>query len=169
MSYSPVFILFFSPFLPFNPLIFVFISYPSSVISQATQLDSCFLEAAVDSDHLLLSSACCLSSPLENERGHSENHEHLCIVGYGKPPKLAKEQTIPLWAANVIRCSCKQGLLCFLFQNLTLKCHLYYPPFSLYCLHPDLSLKFCYEIKYSKNLNLIFFSLCFVWIPYRIF
>lgn len=47
------------------------------------------LVSTVDSVHLLLSSAGCLSSPLEKEREHFKDHEHLCIVGYGNSPKLA--------------------------------------------------------------------------------
>lgn len=57
-TYSPVFTLFSHLFfhltLPYSFVITHFLSF----FLQSTRLDSCFLEATIDSVHLLLSSAC---------------------------------------------------------------------------------------------------------------
>lgn len=66
-----------------------FFTHHLSFFLQPAQLDRCFSETTVDSVHLLLSSACYLSSPLENERGRFKNPEHLCMEGYVNFPKLA--------------------------------------------------------------------------------
>lgn len=100
---------FFSPFLQFNPFIFLFIHLLSFFL-HPTQLDSCFLEATLASVHLLLSSPCYLSSPLENERRRFKNHEHSRVWEFSQTGKLCHcQQQMTLYVAPSKDCSVFSG------------------------------------------------------------
>lgn len=105
---SPVYP-FFSPFLQFNPLIFLFIHFLSFFL-HTTQLDICYLEATLARLHLLLSSACYLSSPWENERRHFKNHEHSRVWEFSQTGKLYHcQQQMTLYVTPSKDCSVFSG------------------------------------------------------------
>lgn len=148
-TYSSVYP-FFSPFLPFNPLIVLFFSpifclsffNPHSLI-------------AVFQDLLLTVSTyfCHLLGIFHHHWKMKEDAlKTLSTCAWKGMWIFPNWQTVPLTGGNDIRCSSKQGLLCF-FQALTLKCHLYYLPFFQSMDQASLW-SFFYEIKYSRKLDL---------------